>query len=196
MRIALTIDTEFPDRPWHNDHVQQDADTILSALREYDAPATFFVQGRWAEAYPTLVRDISREHTIGSHTYNHNENQNLTREELTWEIKKTEEILTSLTGQPVRPYFRSPYGHGTALMTDVLEELGYQDIGWDWTPRDWVRMDMQTYIEQWRTGLVAGIALIHSWPTCTVTGLRTCLSLSRAVGGEFVSLKEWLNGTT
>jgi len=193
MRIALTIDTEFPDRPGHNDHVQQDVETILSALRECDAPATFFVQGRWAEAYPTLVRNISREHTIGNHAYNHNESQNLTRKGLIWEIKKTEEILTGLIVQPVRPYFRSPYGHGTALTTDVLERLGYQDIGWDWTLRDWESMDMQTYSERWRTSLVPGIALFHSWATCTVSGLRTCLGEARARGGEFVSLKEWLN---
>ncbi len=195
MRIALTIDTEFPDHPWHSDDVQQDVATILSVLHEYNAPATFFVQGRWAEAYPMLVRDISREHTIGSHTYNHNDIHSLTRAKLTWEIKKTEEILTALTAQPVRPYFRSPYGHRSALMTDVLEKLGYHDIGWDWTPRDWERMDMQTYTERWRTGFVPGIALIHSWPTCTVNGLRICLGLSRELGGEFVSLKEWLNWT-
>ena len=195
MRIALTIDTEFPDRPWHNDHVRQDVGTILSVLREFDAPATFFVQGHWAEAYPALVRDISREHTIGNHAYHHNENPNLTREGLIQEITKTEEILTDLTAQPVRPYFRSPYGQRTAMTTTVLEELGYQDIRWDWTPGDWEQMDMQTYSERWRTGLVPGIVLLHSWPTCTVSGLRSCLDLAGVAGGKFVSLTEWLQRT-
>jgi len=195
MRIALTFDTEFPDRPWHNDHVQQDVGTILGVLREYDAPATFFVQGHWAEAYPALVREISRDHTIGNHGYHHSENPNLTRDGLIQEITKTEEILTELTAQPVRPYFRSPYGQRTATTIAVLEELGYQDIRWDWTPGDWEQMDTLTYTERWRTGLVSGIALLHSWPTCTVSGLRSGLDLARAAGGEFVSLTEWLQRT-
>jgi peptidoglycan/xylan/chitin deacetylase (PgdA/CDA1 family) len=47
LRVALTLDAEHPDRPWCP---PGNADGILDTLKEREVTATFFVQGRWAEA--------------------------------------------------------------------------------------------------------------------------------------------------
>ena len=68
MRVALTFDTEFPDRPSPAGVEEQ----ILSALAGAGVRATFFLQGRWARAYPEVARRIAEPgHVIGNHSHHH-----------------------------------------------------------------------------------------------------------------------------
>ena len=65
-RVALTFDAEHPDRSWCP---PGNAERILDALRDEDVPATVFVQGRWAQAYPSTARRIADEgHLVGHHS--------------------------------------------------------------------------------------------------------------------------------
>ena len=67
-RVALTFDAEHPDRP----SAQGVAERLLEELDRLEVPATFFVQGRWAEAYPTTARRIAEGgHLVGSHSHYH-----------------------------------------------------------------------------------------------------------------------------
>ena len=68
-RVALTVDAEHPDRP-HNLVGREDA--LLEQLGELDVRATFFIQGRWAEAFPDQARRIADAgHLIGNHSHYH-----------------------------------------------------------------------------------------------------------------------------
>ncbi len=49
MRVALTFDAEHPDRPTVSGVEEQ----LLDVLDDLEVRATFFVQGRWAEAFPS-----------------------------------------------------------------------------------------------------------------------------------------------
>ena len=53
-RVALTFDAEHPDRPAPPGVAEQ----LLELLDRLGVPATFFVQGRWAEAFPVAARRI------------------------------------------------------------------------------------------------------------------------------------------
>ena len=55
MRVALTFDAEHPDRP-HRPGVQEG---ILDVLRDRSVRATFFLQGRWVEAFPETARRVA-----------------------------------------------------------------------------------------------------------------------------------------
>ena len=67
-RVALTFDAEHPDRPHHVGATEK----VLDALDAERVPATFFIQGRWAEAYPKLARSVAeRGHLIGNHSFYH-----------------------------------------------------------------------------------------------------------------------------
>jgi peptidoglycan-N-acetylglucosamine deacetylase len=67
-RVALTFDAEHPDRPTEFDvH-----DRIVDTLERDHALATFFVQGRWVEAYPDRARALpGLGHLVGSHSFYH-----------------------------------------------------------------------------------------------------------------------------
>jgi len=67
-RVALTFDAEHPDRPT----APGVAEVILTILERASVRATFFVQGRWAEAYPDTARRIGRAgHLVGNHSHYH-----------------------------------------------------------------------------------------------------------------------------
>ena len=68
--MSETIDVEFGDHP--SKDPLGSLRRICDALDEHQAPATMFVQGRWARAFPDLVAEFaSRDVTIGLHGYSH-----------------------------------------------------------------------------------------------------------------------------
>ena len=67
IRVALTFDAEHPDRPTRAATSGCSTRWLPAATR-----ATFFVQGRWAEANPAVARRIARSgHLVGSHSFYH-----------------------------------------------------------------------------------------------------------------------------
>ena len=62
-KIALTYD-DGPN-PVHTPR-------LMKILERYDAHATFFLIGKWAEREPELIRELhAAGHAIGNHTYTH-----------------------------------------------------------------------------------------------------------------------------
>ena len=53
-RVALTFDAEHPDRP----HRAGVTAAIIELLAERHVPTTWFLQGRWVEAFPDLARQV------------------------------------------------------------------------------------------------------------------------------------------
>jgi peptidoglycan/xylan/chitin deacetylase (PgdA/CDA1 family) len=112
--VALTFD----DGP---DPVSTPA--LLQLLARYNVQATFYVTGRRAEQYPQLIRRIvSRGHTIGNHSYTHdNFIMFQSTGALQAEIEKTQEVLH---GQGVFPHtFRPPVGVTNPKLGRVLQQL-------------------------------------------------------------------------
>jgi hypothetical protein len=69
MRVALTFDAEHPSRSHCPPGVQE---ALLEELANRGLRATFFVQGRWAKAYPQTARAIAAAgHLIGNHSHYH-----------------------------------------------------------------------------------------------------------------------------
>jgi peptidoglycan-N-acetylglucosamine deacetylase len=98
--IALTFD-DGPD--------PDATPSILTTLSDRRVKATFFMCGLSAQRHPDIVRAVASEgHVIGGHTWHHLAVRAFSEDEWRTEIDRTHELLTSLTGQPVR-YFRPPY---------------------------------------------------------------------------------------
>ncbi|MBQ6847735.1 MAG: polysaccharide deacetylase family protein, partial [Clostridia bacterium] len=56
------------DAAWGND----DTETLISILKEYKVPATFFVVGAWVDKYPESVKQLSDAgHQIQNHSNTH-----------------------------------------------------------------------------------------------------------------------------
>jgi peptidoglycan/xylan/chitin deacetylase (PgdA/CDA1 family) len=112
--VALTFD-DGPD--------PESTPNLLALLAQFDVPATFYVTGQRAEQFPHLIREIvACGHTIGNHTYSHdNFIMFKTEEALKQEIKKAQEVLQRLGLYPYT--FRPPVGVTSPKLNNVLMAL-------------------------------------------------------------------------
>jgi len=119
---------KFPPETWDRCEFRVESNTrkILDLLDKYNVKATFFVLGWIAERKPELVKEIhSRGHEIASHGYGHIINYELSREEIYEDIKKSKELLESITGDKVVGY-RAPNFSVTQDVIDALTTLGFE----------------------------------------------------------------------
>lgn len=110
--IALTFD----DGP--NVHMG----TMLDALAQYDAKATFFVIGRKinSDSAVYIERAVQEGHEIGNHSFNHVKLTELSEQEILDEINKTQDAVYQITGIAPR-WFRSPFGASNEQTTALIK---------------------------------------------------------------------------
>ncbi len=107
---------------------------LLDGLAQRNVKATFFIIGESAERYPEVIKRIHDEgHLLGNHTYSHVQLTCISSTRAIEEIHKTNDILSSITGENVR-YIRPPFGlynKTLAASSDLVPVL------WTVDPRDW-----------------------------------------------------------
>ena len=191
MRVALTFDTEHPGRPCRGGVL----DLILASLAGERAPATFFVQGRWARSSPDQARRIaSAGHLIGNHSHHHARMDSLTEDGFRADVREAAAAIELVTGVDPRPWFRCPFGAGMDDPEVIrrLAELGYVHVGWDVDPRDWDEgNDAEPVTERVLEGICGlddSVVLLHSWPDATGNALPRILSGLAAEGAELVDV--------
>ena len=193
-RVALTFDAEHPDRP--NDG--GGAAALIAGLRQMEIPATFFVQGRWAEAYPELASRLAEDgHLIGSHSFYHARMPLLSARGFAVDVRAAERAIRRFVGVDPRPWFRMPFGSGTdkATLLAHLTAMGYRNIGWNVTGLDWHRVRTARGVEK---AVVEGaishgdgaVVLLHTWPNATAAALEGIVARLRAGRAEFVRVDE------
>jgi len=191
--VALTFDAEHPSRP----HAAPDTDRrIQAALEEAGAPATFFLQGRWATAHPDRARAIATGgHLVGNHSHYHASFPLLTEEGLRSDLARAEEAIVEATGVDPRPWFRFPFGDGEDMpdITERLSSVGYRHVGWHVDPNDWEPARSAGDVERSVVdGVLArgdgAIVLLHAWPRTTADALPGILAALEAEGARFERL--------
>lgn len=203
IRVALTFDTEHPDRSACPPGVQEG---IVSLLAMHAIKATFFLQGRWVQAYPNLANTIAKGgHLIGNHSFYHCRLPLLSDSGLREDIAAAEEAIVSITGVDPKPWFRCPFGAGAndPRVLGILESMGYKDYEFD-VPAvvnehvvvgDWQPDQTGASVAEWvTTGLLArgdgAVVVLHSWPAPTLKALPAIIDGLRRAGAEFVRLDE------
>jgi len=203
VRVALTIDIEERSRPAGTGNAERQ----LDVLAREGVRATFFVQGRWASAWPRLARRLHDDgHLLGNHTYHHVPLTLMTDDGIRHTVGRAEEVIVPRAGvETLRPWFRCPYGDGEddERVLAALAGLGYRNVPWDVDPKDW-RPDRT--VEEVVGAVVDGVqaygdaakVLLHSWPDVTAGALPLLVEDLRAVGAEFVTVAElppwWAGG--
>lgn len=103
---------------------------ILDLLDQYGAKATFFLVGRQAEMYPELTREIVRRgHEIGSHSYTHANQCELSLLAVERELVMSRLMLRRACGQFVT-LFRPPGGHYDSQVQAAARETGFTAVFW------------------------------------------------------------------
>ena len=194
IRVALTFDAEHPDRPADDGN----AERLLDAIAAAGIRATFFVQGRWAEAYPALARRIPGDgHLVGSHSHYHARMPLLSASGLATDVRDAEAAIRLHTGVDPRPWFRCPFGAGgdDPELVGRLEALGYREVGWDVSPEDWEPTRTPAdIVERVVAGVTAhgdgAVVLQHTWPNQNLVALPRIVADLRERGATFVGVDE------
>lgn len=128
------------------------ADEVLDALRARGIRTTLFLTGAFIQRFPERVlRMVADGHEVGNHTWSHphfapngTRDPQWTQARVQGELLAADAAFHRLTGRPMAPLWRAPYGEHTADIRRWAEAVGYRHIYWsegadtlDWaTPRE------------------------------------------------------------
>ncbi len=111
---VITVDVEdWSQSTWDRDMPISERSVVntrvlLQILREYNVRVTMFILGKFAEAFPDVVKEIQADgHEIACHGYGHIEIFNQSREEFAKDIRLSKDILEQITGERIKGY-RAP----------------------------------------------------------------------------------------
>lgn len=140
----------------------QEVEGILEVLAEYDAKATFFIGGSWADDNTACVRKIVEAgHEVGSHGYFHRDHTTLGYEGNVEEISHSVQFLQLAAGVPVT-LFAPPSGAYNEDTVNAAESLGLRTVMWSRDTIDWRDKDEQTCYLRATEDLEAGeLILMH-----------------------------------
>ncbi|SIT11906.1 polysaccharide deacetylase family protein [Alicyclobacillus vulcanalis] len=164
---------------------------ILSILRDYGVPATFFCIGQQVERFPQVLKAIHEAgHEIGNHTMTHPYLTKLTDAEIEKELKEAVEAIQKVVPGPVR-YFRPPYGDIDARVRRIAASMHEEVVLWDIDSVDWSGIPGPTIAANVLPKLTpGGIILMHAGPFAkgTPEALPYVLEVAVAMGYDFVPL--------
>lgn len=199
LRVALTFDAEHPSR---RQCPPGAADEILAELAARRVVATFFLQGRWATAYPDRGRAIAQAgHLVGNHSNSHAPMPDLSDTGLRADVTGAEANIRRILGVDPRPWFRCPFGagHDNPRVQAALVALGYRNIHWDVAAGDWEDEQTPAAVER---AVVDGalahgdnaIVLLHTWPAPTAVALPGIIEGLTSRGAQFVTVDAIVDG--
>ena len=168
----------------------QEVNGILDVLDEYDAKATFFIGGSWADDNVECLKEIAaRGHELGSHGYFHRDHDKLDYAGNYQEIKTSVDFIKAATGIEIT-LFAPPSG---AYNDDTLKSaraLGLKVVMWSKDTIDW----RDKTVEDCRTRAtknVTGGDLILMHPMAhTLKALPSILQFYRGAGLKTVTVSE------
>jgi peptidoglycan/xylan/chitin deacetylase (PgdA/CDA1 family) len=128
--VALTFD-DGPD--------PRSTPAFLTALREYEVKATFFLLGRMLKAAPDLGRDLAESgHEIAVHGWEHR-CMLLRGPAATYDdLARAMESIVQVT-RTVPRWYRPPYGVLSSSALRAAGRLGLTPVLWTAWGRDWTR---------------------------------------------------------
>lgn len=140
----------------------QEVESILEVLAAYDAKATFFIGGSWADDNTACVRKIVEAgHEVGSHGYFHRDHTTLGYEDNVEEISHSVQFLELAAGVPVT-LFAPPSGAYDEDTVNAAESLGLRTVMWSRDTIDWRDKDEETCYLRATEDLQAGeLILMH-----------------------------------
>ena len=168
---------------------------ILALLTNLQVPATFFVVGTQAEAYPELVgRELEAGMVVGNHSFDHPWRQpfaDLPRTQIGWEIQRGQAVLERLRVRSA--LFRPPGGTVSPYVLRAAAAYGLRVVLWSVDARDWLPGTTARQIVQRVLGAVraGSIVILHDGGgdrTATVRALPEIVAGIRRQGLRLVAL--------
>ncbi len=182
-KIAISFDAA-----WGND----DTETLINILAEYDVPATFFVVGAWVDKYPESVKQLSDAgHRIENHSNSHPHMPQLSVTQMKNELDSCNKKIADVTGR-TPTLFRPPYGDYDNNTITAVNDNNMHCIQWSVDSLDW--KDNATpdsichrVVSKVKNG---SIVLFHNDATHTPAALPQILKTLKEQGYEFVFIED------
>jgi peptidoglycan/xylan/chitin deacetylase (PgdA/CDA1 family) len=175
--------------------------SILGTLQRNHVPATFFLTGKFVEAYPAVARQIAAAGVaIGDHTITHPYLTQLSAATVRSEIVGAAHQILAVTGISPVPLFRFPYGDADTRTIAIANEVGFVPIRWTVDTLGWEgsagHISAAVVISRVIAGLRPGeIVLMHvgsnpsDHTTYDADALPQLITDLRAHGYSFVTLR-------
>jgi peptidoglycan-N-acetylglucosamine deacetylase len=190
--VALTFDA------CPTSHVPPFSPEIVERLEAEAVPATFFVSGRWAEAHPHELAQLTAVpfFEIALHGYRHHHLRDGALAAAVEEIEDGRQALLRL-GQTPQPLFRPPYGDHPKLLADASRRAGVTPVLWDVAPGDPDPHETAADIERDVLARVRGGSIIimhvNGRGVATAAALPAVLAGIRQRGFTFVKASELIS---
>lgn len=169
---------------------------ILEALKKHQAPAVFFAVGNFIKDNPDLIkRMITEGHIVGNHTMTHPDmSQISSMESFQKELEGVEELYTSVTGEPMTKFYRSPRGVYSTENLSMAKGLGYSTFFWSLAYVDWIQEQQPSKEEAFQKLIPrihpGAIVLLHNTSSTNAAILDELLTKWEEMGYQFHSIKE------
>ncbi len=192
LRIYPAIDTSkpmvaitFDDGPY-----DQTTPTMLDALEDNWAKATFFCLGQNTEYYPEIVQ---REYALGmqvaTHTYSHAQLTTLSDSELEEEVSKAISAIENAIG--VAPTLvRPPYGAYDDTVLASFKTHNLVGINWNLDTEDWKTKNADDTYKMVMTAQDGDIVLLHDIHDYNVKAVQNFVPDLIEKGYQLVTVSE------
>ncbi len=190
--VALTFDDCYSS---------SNVNAILSILQANGIKATFFIVGDAAANSPSIVRAIDNAGMeIGNHSYTHASYTSLSYSSMQNDLSRTENVISSITGESTRPLFRPPGGAYNSSVLSAVGDAGYsRTIMWNIDTNDW-RGYSASYIYSTVVNNISpgSIVLMHALSTAPNTkyALQDIIDTLTSRGYSFTTVSGLLAGSS
>ncbi|MGJ5830862.1 polysaccharide deacetylase family protein [Streptomyces ossamyceticus] len=166
---------------------------LLDLLKQYDAPSTFFLEGRRIHTCPDVVRRMAEEgHEIGNHTWTHAVLTDVSDTRIRDELRRTTRAISDLTGREPT-LMRPPQGRTDDRVSRISAELRMAQVLWTVTAKDYETDDPALIAERVLDGADRdGIILLHPLHKGTVPAMPSILKALDDQGYTFVTVPQLL----
>lgn len=183
--IALTFDAGA-DRGF--------AEEILDTLDGEDVRASFGMTGVWAEQNSDLVRRMADEgHHLMNHSWDHPSFVTISSLERADQLRRTDELVQTLTGQTTKPYFRPPFGaYDESVLIDLAANGYFYNVMWTVDTLGWNGYSASQIFTRVLNGAAPGaIILMHvGAQSQDAIALDDIITVLRARGYRFQTVQE------
>lgn len=162
---------------------------VLDVLYEEQVPGTFFLVGEKLDGNQLLIQEMAQSgHEIGNHTFSHPDLTTLHPNQVTSEIRKTEEALREILPDYQIHFVRPPYGHYTEW---VEQAVPLPLMLWTIDSNDWETPDAQQIAATVLAEIADGdIVVFHDDNPETVLALQTIIPTLKARGFQFATVSQ------
>lgn len=168
----------------------ESVNAILATLKNYDAKATFFIGGCWADDNVACLKKIVEDgHEVANHGYFHKDHPSLSLTDNVTEISLCNRFLKESTGREIT-LFAPPSGAYDEKTLNAVESLGMKTILWTRDTIDWRDKNPAIVYTRATKNIKAGeFVLMHPTPH-TASALKDVLHYYKSCSLRAITVSE------